>query len=72
MSTNSRNDRITVRNPKATAVNPEQLRFAKTHEWVYVEPIAKAGKSRTIGVSAFAVEALTDLVFIELPEVGRK
>ena len=42
------------------------LRFAKTHEWVRLE-----GDVATIGISAFAVQLLTDLVFIELPEVGR-
>jgi len=47
-------------------MNPEQLKYAKTHEWVAVEDGVA-----TIGISAFAVEALTDLVFIELPEVGR-
>ena len=47
-------------------MNPEQLKYAKTHEWVAVEEGVA-----TIGISAFAVEALTDLVFIELPEVGR-
>jgi glycine cleavage system H protein len=52
-------------------VKPEQLRFAKTHEWVYVEPNDKNEKIGTIGVSQFAVEALTDLVFMQLPEVGR-
>lgn len=51
--------------------SPEELRFAKTHEWVHVEE--KGGqKIATIGVSAFALEALTDLVFIELPKVGRQ
>lgn len=51
--------------------SPEQLRFAKTHEWVHVEE--KGGqKFATVGVSAFALEALTDLVFIELPKVGRQ
>ena len=51
--------------------SPEQLRFAKTHEWVQVEE--KGGqKIATVGVSAFALEALTDLVFIELPKVGRQ
>lgn len=51
--------------------SPEQLRFAKTHEWVHVED--RGGqKIATIGVSAFALEALTDLVFIELPKVGRQ
>jgi glycine cleavage system H protein len=52
-------------------VNPDKLLFAKTHEWV---SISQEGPQRvaTIGLSAFAVEALTDLVFIELPKVGRK
>ena len=51
--------------------SPEQLHFAKTHEWVDVEE--RGGqKIATIGVSAFALEALTDLVFIELPKVGRQ
>jgi glycine cleavage system H protein len=46
-------------------VKPEQLKYAKTHEWVAVD-----GGVATVGISAFAVEALTDLVFIELPKVG--
>jgi len=50
-------------------LNPEHLRFAKTHEWVHVEEVDGA-KIATIGLSAFAIEQLTDLVFIELPEVG--
>jgi glycine cleavage system H protein len=52
-------------------VNPDKLLFAKTHEWV---SIASEGtqKVATVGLSAFAVEALTDLVFIELPKVGRQ
>jgi glycine cleavage system H protein len=52
-------------------VKPEQLLFAKTHEWVYVEPDATGGKVATVGISAFALEALTDLVHIELPKIGR-
>ena len=51
-------------------MQPQNLLFAKTHEWVHVEP-AGAEKIATIGISHFAVEALTDLVYIELPEVGR-
>ena len=50
---------------------PEELLYAKTHEWVDVEDEA-GGKTATIGVSAFALEALTDLVYIELPKVGRQ
>ena len=52
-------------------MNPENLLFAKTHEWVAV---ADEGgqKVATVGLTKFAVEALTDLVFIELPKVGRQ
>jgi len=50
-------------------VKPEQLFYAKTHEWVAVSEEGGA-KIATVGISAFAVEALTDLVFIELPKVG--
>ena len=50
-------------------MNPEQLRFAPTHEWISYDPAADDGLA-TIGISAFAVEALTDLVFIQLPKVG--
>ena len=53
-------------------MSPEQLLYAKTHEWVHVEPAAGGAKVATVGISSFAVEALTDLVFMELPEVGRQ
>jgi glycine cleavage system H protein len=52
-------------------VKPEQLLFAKTHEWVSIAPDATGSKIATVGISAFALEALTDLVYIELPKVGR-
>jgi glycine cleavage system H protein len=52
-------------------VKPEDLLFAKTHEWVAVED-QDGQKIATVGLSAFAVEALTDLVFLELPKVGRR
>ena len=45
-----------------------ELKFAKTHEWI----IPEAGGLATVGISAYAVEALTDLVFMQLPNVGRK
>ncbi|MCO6046730.1 glycine cleavage system protein GcvH [Aeoliella sp. ICT_H6.2] len=52
-------------------MNPETLLYAKTHEWV---SLAEEGGSKvaTVGISAFAVEALTDLVFMELPKVGQQ
>lgn len=52
-------------------MKPEELLYAKTHEWVHIEDV-DGTKTATIGISAFAVEALTDLVFLELPEVGRE
>ncbi len=52
-------------------MNPKDLLFAKTHEWVAVST-EDDQKLVTLGLSAFAVEALTDLVYIELPEVGRQ
>ena len=52
-------------------MKPEELLFAKTHEWVSISEQGGA-KVATVGLSAFAVEALTDLVFIELPQVGRE
>jgi glycine cleavage system H protein len=56
---------------KEQAVKPEELLYAKTHEWVAVVSEG-AQKVATVGLTAFAVEALTDLVFIELPQVGRQ
>jgi glycine cleavage system H protein len=53
-------------------VNPAQLLYSKTHEWAHVETDSSGAKIATIGISAFAVESLTDLVFLELPKVGRK
>ena len=44
---------------------PEDLKYLDSHEYVRIE-----GEIATIGVSAFAIDQLGDLVFIELPEVG--
>lgn len=52
-------------------MKPESLLYAKTHEWVAVSNDG-GQKIATIGLSQFAVEALTDLVFIELPKVGNQ
>jgi len=43
------------------------LRFAKSHEWVRVE-----GDTATIGISDHAQQELTDIVFVELPALGRQ
>lgn len=49
-------------------IDPKQLRYAASHEWVSVD----TGGIATIGISAFAVQELTDLVFMALPKVGQK
>ena len=51
-------------------MDPQQLLYAKTHEWVHIAQ-QQGSKFATVGISAFAIEALTDLVFIQLPEVGK-
>ncbi|MDR3617790.1 MAG: glycine cleavage system protein GcvH [Paludisphaera borealis] len=46
-------------------MDPAQLRYAPTHEWVDIQ-----GDTATVGISKFAVDQLTDLLTIELPSVG--
>jgi glycine cleavage system H protein len=46
--------------------NPQQLRFSKEHEWLSV---AEDGVS-TVGITEFAANALGDVVYAQLPEVG--
>jgi glycine cleavage system H protein len=43
------------------------MRFTKDHEWIRVE-----GGEGTVGISDFAQEQLGDIVYVELPELGRK
>jgi glycine cleavage system H protein len=47
---------------------PAQLKYTESHEWIRSE----ADGTLTIGITDHAQEALGDLVFIELPAVGRK
>lgn len=46
---------------------PAGLRYAKSHEWVRLE-----GDVATVGITDHAQHELTDVVFVELPAVGRK
>jgi glycine cleavage system H protein len=48
-------------------MSPEQLKYTKTHEWVALE-----ADTATIGITDFAVHLLSDLVFADLPPVGKK
>lgn len=47
---------------------PDNLKYAETHEWVRADD----GELVTIGISDYAQAELTELVFIELPEIGRE
>ena len=50
-------------------MKPEELRYAETHEWVHVSE-EEGNQIASIGITAFAVEQLTDLVYLELTDVG--
>jgi glycine cleavage system H protein len=46
---------------------PPDLKYAKSHEWVRI-----SGDVATIGITDHAQHELTDVVFVELPQLGRK
>ncbi|MET0912009.1 MAG: glycine cleavage system protein GcvH [Acidimicrobiales bacterium] len=46
---------------------PEDLRYSKDHEWARLE-----GDRVRVGITDYAQDALGDVVFVELPEVGSK
>lgn len=46
---------------------PQDYRYSKDHEWIKV-----AGDKGTVGITDHAQKQLGDVVFLELPEVGRK
>jgi len=46
---------------------PKDLKYAKSHEWVRV-----SGAEATVGITDHAQHELTDVVFVELPEPGKK
>ena len=48
------------------SINPQELRYSKEHEWISA---AEAGVS-TVGITSHAADALGDVVFVQLPEVG--
>jgi glycine cleavage system H protein len=48
-----------------TAQYPENLRYTDTHEYVELN-----GDVANVGITAFAIDQLGDIVFLELPEVG--
>lgn len=46
---------------------PENFRYTTDHEWVLLE-----GEVATVGITDHAQDELTDIVFVELPEIGRE
>ncbi len=46
---------------------PADLKYAKSHEWVRI-----AGDTATVGISDHAQHELTDIVFVELPQLNRQ
>jgi glycine cleavage system H protein len=45
---------------------PAELRYTKEHEWVAID-----GQLATVGITQYAADQLGDVVFVELPAVGR-
>ena len=45
---------------------PTDLRYTRDHEWVRLE-----GDEATVGITQYAADQLGDIVFVELPDVGR-
>jgi glycine cleavage system H protein len=48
------------------SINPQNLRYSKEHEWLS-DP---EGGVSTVGITSHAADALGDVVFVQLPEVG--
>ena len=46
---------------------PSDLKYTKSHEWVRV-----SGDTATVGITDHAQHELTDIVFVELPEIGKR
>ena len=46
-------------------MDPKTLRYSKTHEWAFLE-----GEICTVGLTQFAVDQLTDVIYIDMPDVG--
>ncbi len=60
-------NRASTLRPDMSTQVPADLKYAKSHEWLRV-----AGDVATVGITDHAQHELTDIVFVELPAVGRK
>uniref|UniRef100_A0A1J3GP11 Glycine cleavage system H protein 2, mitochondrial n=1 Tax=Noccaea caerulescens TaxID=107243 RepID=A0A1J3GP11_NOCCA len=58
--------RISVSQRSFSSVVLKDLRYADSHEWVKIE-----GNKATVGITDHAQEHLGDVVYVELPDVGR-
>jgi glycine cleavage system H protein len=45
-------------------MDPKKLRYSKSHEWAYLD-----GDVCTLGLTQFAVDQLTDVIYVDLPDV---
>jgi glycine cleavage system H protein len=45
-------------------MDPQTLRFSKSHEWAHLD-----GDICTVGLTQFAVEQLTDIIYIDMPDI---
>jgi len=48
--------------------NPTNLKYTKEHEWVQID----SDNTATVGITAFAANALGEVVYVDLPKVGTK
>jgi glycine cleavage system H protein len=46
---------------------PETLKYTKTHQWVRID-----GEKAYVGITDYAQKTLGDIVYVELPEIGRE
>ncbi len=47
--------------------NPKDIKYVENHEWVRID-----GDTATIGITDYAQKQLTDIVYVELPEIGKQ
>ena len=45
---------------------PEDLSYTKDHEWIFIED----NRNVKVGITDYAQDSLSDVVFVELPEIG--
>ena len=50
---------------------PEGLKYTESHEWILSENVGNITKS-TCGITDYAQKTLSDIVYVELPQVGRE